>query len=77
VNVATKKKEAPKAAKPKVEEKAATPELTPKPVKVQEKVAAVFLKDAPKFGSKGEVRKMTEEAIAYINSQIKGAVKKK
>lgn len=75
--MAAKKKVALKAAQPKVEKKAATPKLTPKPVEVQEKVDAVFLKDAPKFGKKGEVRKMTGEAIAYINSQIKGAVKKK
>ncbi len=56
-------------------------EVEPKPVekkepKPEKKVDAVFLKDAPKFGKKGDVRKMTEKAIAYINSQIKGVIKK-
>ena len=69
--MATKKKP---AAKPK---KTAAPKSAPKPVLVQRKVEVVFVKDAPRYGKKGEVRMMTEEAMKYVNSKVRGAVKKK
>ena len=61
------KSEVKEAVKPKVEKKNVEPK----------KVAVVFVKDAPKFGKKGEVYKMTLRAMNYINSQVAGAVKKK